>query len=1020
MLACLLAFPIVGCDSGGGGDDDDDGNGGQQPAVSSVTVAASPTTADTGATVNVTAVVKDQDGEVMADETVSFSITENNSGAELDATSADTNTSGQASVTYTAGSTGGVTDVITATIGDFSDTVGVTVQAPSAGGSSPAGLFTGAAEQIEEDRFFELVDYIGAFDPEADTTWAEGWTIPQGGNSADAGIWDDSRIDDSPFEETTVGGLEVEDQGNGRVRILPGTMTEDAHLTADRVWELAGSIFVGEDSPAPGNEVTLTIEPGTKIVGLTDLASGIVPRLVISRGNKIIAVGTKDAPILMTGENESGTSEWGGLAINGFAPINRGDQADGEAETGPYGGQNYYDNSGILKYVIVAHAGFKFTTEKELNGIAFQGVGAGTIVDYIQVHKNADDGVEFFGGSVNAKHVFLTDNQDDSLDWTDGWTGKVQFVSIHKDPNAGDQGIEADNLEDDNNATPRSHPVLANMTIRGYEGNDIGILLRRGTGVNIYNTIVAGFGDGQIDLDTEATFDNAVDPSWPTLSGQLTMEKSLVWGDPLYVLNSDEVADGKPQEPWEARDWFENQDNFNAQDPQLNDDGTITAESPGFLSSGGVGVIPEDNGGFFEGVEYVGAFDPNAAMTWSSGWTIPHGGDSATAGVWEDNTCNCECPATVGGLNVTQEADGSCTIEGGTMDEDATLGSDWVWNLGGSVFVGEDNPAAGNEVTLTIQPGTKLVGLTDLPSGIVPRLVISRGNKIIALGTRNAPILMTGENESGTSEWGGLAVNGFAPINRGDQADGEAETGPYGGNMAMDDSGLLHYVIVAHAGFKFTTEKELNGIAFQGVGAGTIVDHIQVHKNADDGVEFFGGTNNAKHVFLTDNQDDSLDWTDGFTGKVQFVSIHKDSNAGDQGIEADNLEDDNNATPRSHPVLANMTIRGYETNDIGILLRRGTGVNIYNTIVAGFGDGQIDLDSEATFTNAVDPSWPTLSGELTMENSLVWGDPLYVLNSEEVADGKEAEPWEAKQWFENQDNFAAQNPNLGADGTLTP
>jgi hypothetical protein len=445
-------------------------------------------------------------------------------------------------------------------------------------GASPQELKAGGKTDIEatgNDSFFQLVEYVGAFDPSASQPWSAGWTIAHGETSANAGIWDDSNIDTSVFGRATVGGLQVTDNGDGSITIEGGTMTEDATLTNDRVWNLGGSIFVGQDSPAPGDEVTLTIEPGTKIVGLTGLPSGIVPRLVISRGNKIMAVGTPDAPILMTGGNESASSEWGGLAINGFAPINRGDEADGEAETGKYGGDQPNDNSGILKYVIVAHAGFKFTETNELNGIAFQGVGSGTTVDYIQVHRNADDGVEFFGGTVNAKHIFLTENQDDSLDWTDGWTGKVQFVSIHKNPNSGDQGIEADNLGADNNALPRSHPVLANMTIRGYEGNGKGILMRRGTGVNIYNTIITGFGEGQIDIDNLATFENAVSPSWPTLSGDFTIEKSLVWngGDPEIPMFVDME---EAEEPFGASDWYEAQDNFSPQDPVLQADGTLT------------------------------------------------------------------------------------------------------------------------------------------------------------------------------------------------------------------------------------------------------------------------------------------------------------------------------------------------------------------------------------------------------------------------------------------------------------
>ena len=101
----------------------------------------------------------------------------------------------------------------------------------------------------------------------------------------------------------------------------------------------------------------------------------------------------------------------------------------GEANSGLFGGADPGDNSGVLNYVVVKYAGSNVDPENQLNGIAFQG-GAGTRVDYIQVHNNLDDGIEMFGGTVNLKHVVLSGNADDSLDWTDGWIGNVQFLQI--------------------------------------------------------------------------------------------------------------------------------------------------------------------------------------------------------------------------------------------------------------------------------------------------------------------------------------------------------------------------------------------------------------------------------------------------------------------------------------------------------------------------------------------------------------------------------------------------------------
>ena len=105
---------------------------------------------------------------------------------------------------------------------------------------------------------------------------------------------------------------------------------------------------------------------------------------------------------------------------------------EGEANSGLFGGDDPTDSSGSLKYMVVKYAGSNVDPENQLNGIAFQGVGSGTEVDYVQVHNNLDDGIEFFGGNVSARHVVLTGNADDSLDWTDGWQGSIQFLLINQ------------------------------------------------------------------------------------------------------------------------------------------------------------------------------------------------------------------------------------------------------------------------------------------------------------------------------------------------------------------------------------------------------------------------------------------------------------------------------------------------------------------------------------------------------------------------------------------------------------
>ena len=178
-----------------------------------------------------------------------------------------------------------------------------------------------------------------------------------------------------------------------------------------------------------------------------------------------------------------------------------------------FGGDDANDNSGVLKYVRVEFAGFEFSPDNELNGIAFQGVGAGTEVDHIQVHFNLDDGVDMFGGTVNLKYLLLTGIGDDSLDYTDGWIGLAQFVVARQYGRDADQGFEFDNSGENNDLEPRSHPIIYNFTLLGdpfdRDGgeSDIGMLIREGTALSAYNGIVTGFKEDGADIDQAATFD---------------------------------------------------------------------------------------------------------------------------------------------------------------------------------------------------------------------------------------------------------------------------------------------------------------------------------------------------------------------------------------------------------------------------------------------------------------------------------------------------------------------------------
>ncbi|MEL7027653.1 MAG: hypothetical protein AAGL49_00245, partial [Pseudomonadota bacterium] len=261
--------------------------------------------------------------------------------------------------------------------------------------------------------------------------------------------------------------------------VLRGDLTSDIVLTAENGYALDGAVFVGTDTGDGGVAASLTIPAGVTLFG----AAG-EDYLVVARGSTIDATGTAANPITMTSiqdvidmETSGGRDttnvrgEWGGLVINGFAPINNCEDASatpggadcfdlGEGASGRFGGDDPNDDSGVLNYVVVKFAGNLINSEDELNGIAFQGVGDATNVEFVQVHNNADDAFEWFGGTVNAKYLVATGAGDDSLDWTDGWTGSVQYAVVKQGPTVlsdDPRGIEADNRNGNELLTPTSN-----------------------------------------------------------------------------------------------------------------------------------------------------------------------------------------------------------------------------------------------------------------------------------------------------------------------------------------------------------------------------------------------------------------------------------------------------------------------------------------------------------------------------------------------------------------------------------
>jgi len=288
---------------------------------------------------------------------------------------------------------------------------------------------------------------------------------------------------------------------------LNGSITSDAVVKG-------GSIEL-KDVTIVRSGATLTIPAGTTITATNKTAY-----LLVERGAKIIAKGTASSPIKFTSTTKS-SGGWGGVVINGKAPISRAKESDESTfptEINPqisYGGNVVNDNSGELDYVIIEYSGSNISDEKEHNGLTLNAVGNGTKISNIYIKDGADDGVEFFGGSVNVTNLLVVNSEDDMFDVTQGYTGtltnaygiwEAAFTTNEADP----RGIEADGNMDgktpddiaQSNFTFKDITIVNRSTTASGEMQDV-VKIRRGATANISNL--------KIDVGTTPKFIDIID-----------------------------------------------------------------------------------------------------------------------------------------------------------------------------------------------------------------------------------------------------------------------------------------------------------------------------------------------------------------------------------------------------------------------------------------------------------------------------------------------------------------------------
>ncbi len=258
------------------------------------------------------------------------------------------------------------------------------------------------------------------------------------------------------FDNNVIGNGDKEFVFNGKQTLKKGTYT------------LKGWVYI-----AKGAE--LTIEPGTVIKGDKTTKAAII----VERGGKIIAQGKPNAPIVFTSAQPAGQrrpGDWGGIILCGNA---RNNQTEMQIEGGPrsmHGGKDDADNSGVLSYVRIEFAGYPFATDKEINGLTLGSVGSGTKIDHVQVSYSNDDSFEWFGGTVNCKYLVAFRGWDDDFDTDNGFSGKVQYGLVIRDPRIADvsqsNSFESDNCADGATVSPYTTAVFSNITMVGPIGQD--------------------------------------------------------------------------------------------------------------------------------------------------------------------------------------------------------------------------------------------------------------------------------------------------------------------------------------------------------------------------------------------------------------------------------------------------------------------------------------------------------------------------------------------------------------------
>ncbi len=863
----------------------------------------------------------------------------------------------------------------------------------------------------------------------------------------------------------------------GASQALAATITISSDIVASTTWTADNEYILDKPIYVLAG-ATLTIAAGTVVRGDPESAPGALDpgALIITRGAKIRALGTALRPIVFTdmaddniggnpgtfpydtAENaRSLTGQWGGLIVLGRAYVSNNSlagpnaarevQIEGLTASGGLGlygnGGNDDDDSGTLCYVSIRYGGYNLAANNEINGLTLGGVGRLTDVDHIEVFQNKDDLVEVFGGTVNLKYLAGGNGGDDGLDYDEGWRGKAQFLFIVQGTpgtDKSDKGGEWDGGNAPDGSQPFALPTIYNATMIGLGQKaftnslqNTALQFRDNAGGRVYNSFFADFGGAPICIEggtatptsANTSGERAITPyvvdsfqQGPPSAFQLELQNDTWFctGNGGIVPTGDATAVGCVA----AQVHHDNGLFSNAalKNQYLACGGalpirTLTRTSIGIPAtspdpigtidprpSAGSALLTTDRtppaDGFFEPAPYRGAF---GSTNWADGWTA-----MSRLGLFP--------PKPV--VNVTADVTTS-----------QTWVADNVYQLDKPIYVT-------NGATLTIAAGTTVRGESESAGGAHDpgTLIVSRGAKIQAVGTADAPIVFTDladdniglhggtfpydtpENaRSVTGQWGGLILLGRAYVSNNSLAgpnaarevqieglDSAGGIGLYGnGGNDDDDSGRVEYVSIRYGGFNLSANNEINGLTLGAVGRQTNINHVEVFQNKDDLVEAFGGTVNLKYIAGANGGDDGLDYDEGWRGKAQFLFVVQGTPGSDKSDKAGEWDGGNapdGSQPFALPTIYNATFvglgqKGYtnKLQNTALQFRDNAGGRVYNSYFADFGGAPICIEGGTATPTSANTSGersitpyvvdafqpgPTSSFQLELQNNTWW------------------------------------------------